>query len=229
MKKVLTVKNVRKIVLNSITKTQETKWLDTFGTNVPITWDGMGTFGGASNACYCLSDCSQGSTTTSRIGDTIRVKSIQMRADVIPAQYLYSNVRFIIFQLNELRQGPTLVTDDIVVGGSVLTPLSPYRDVTQGRITVLYDKTMYLNPWGTPLGNITGNTVGGLSSKQEGFSFLFTGSKFFQRDIHFNGNIADMAKNRIFLLAVSDNPSAGSAPQFIPTFNFYCRIRFTDS
>lgn len=133
-------------------------------------------------------------TDSVRVGDEVRVSSIQFRYYLTCADTT-NVIRLILFQWH---QDDTPAGSDIL--GSTSQPLtSPYRKDTKGHYTILWDKTHHLT-----LGN--NSVVGG-----KGFI-----SRGFKRKIRYDA-ATTTGQGKFFLLNVSDS-SAATHPYYYWTF-----------
>lgn len=142
-----------------------------------------------------------------RVGDSIRIKSIQL--NWIPIAADSTNVlRFIVFQWYDVLVTPT--AGDILINvGTVNAPNSLYNWDNKLRYRILYDKRVSL---GTTAGN--GNGC---------YKKLIT--RGFRRDIRYNGAAAtDFINNAIYTLVISDSAAVAH-----PTVSWTLRMNYTDA
>jgi len=147
---------------------------------------------------------SQGDTVSTREGDTIKIKKLDLRYNVICADAT-NQLRFIILQWHEdnALDAPTVAT--ILNTASAQGANEPYLQSDQRlKYKVLFDKTHYLT--------LAGNAC-------EGGHVILRNIA----NVQFNTASATQGKNMLYFIAISDS-SAVTHPQT----NFDSYIQFTD-
>lgn len=186
----------------ALRKAEEVKEFDTNVTSTASDYS-------ATLSHFALFDVVQGSASNQRIGDNARIRSIAVRGRL---DYGTSpnSLRVICYQWNDMSTGSSPVPSDLLTQISTTNaPFSTFKQAIAGRITVIWDRTFMLSTNDKPAVN---------------FAFLFTGSKFFKRDVHWTPGSSTLKKNGIYLLFVSDD---GAVPY--PTVQFQARIRYSDA
>lgn len=169
----------------------------------------------AAGAQFNLTTIGSGSTVNARTGDKIRVKSVELRYILQVSSSTSTNyVRVIMFQWHPMSTAVAPLPASVLqVTGAPTSGgvLSAYSVANFKDYTILYDKT---------------HALVGSSDTQISWPvhFMFTGAKFFDREIHFAAGSSTVMKNGIYLMAISDD---GAAPY--PNFTCYSRVRYTDA
>lgn len=178
----------------------ETKFLDFAQTSTAISQTG---------GMICISEISQGLTSANRVGDSIRIQSIELRGrfNVNPSAGNSLARVMVVRDLDGFGTSPT-TTDVLEVAGTVSAPSSPVKFNKRQRFSVLYDETFALS--GTTQGTAT---------------IPFSFHTAHQGHILYLGTTAAPAsdgKGSIYVVSVSDETTNS------PSLAFYSRILFTD-
>lgn len=167
-------------------------------TNATVTPDNVtGTFS-------CLNLVAQGDTNTSRTGNSILMRSVNINIRYsINASASHSTIRTILFWDKEAN-GSTPIISDILATASAL---GNYNHDEASRFQVLYDKPLVLSNTGT----------------QELYKRIY---KRLQRHTHFDGTtaaVADIVDYSLWLFFVSDEATN------VPAINFNSQVLFIDN
>lgn len=216
----MSIKSVKRIVDQEIRKQQETKFYDasSLGSYTSV---GSAQTGSASNQYLgCITANAAGTGVQNRVGNEIRISSINLRFDLANDSTLTSYPS--IFRIMVIQWHPASVLTSSPSTASFLSaatnatfnynaPLLPMPQANQ--FTVLYDTMVSVAPTGNP-GCTKAFTV-----------YITKFPKFATRNITFVGTGVNDATNHIFVYAVSDSAAAGAYPKM----SFWSRIRYTDS
>jgi len=163
----------------------------------------------------------QGTTATTRIGNSVKLKSMQTRFSIyqVPANTNPCHVRCIIYQDTSKSTYTTPAVADILeVNSTTFVSISPYSMNEPGRWKILLDKTMMLSPYGQD-GSYHHfdffHKFGSTNKKGEAYDHL-------QWDETGSGQ-ADMRGYPIYILTLSDDATNG------PLVQYYNRLRFIDN
>lgn len=161
-----------------------------------------------SGAMYWLSGITTGTAYNQRTGMVVKASNISMRlncaVNASATSATFTQLRVILFINKSLNHGQTPAASDILQ--SLNTPMSPYNLDNVGDFEVLYDRkfdltlqypTKSINIFRRLRHHIRWDTSGDL--------------------------IADTEKGHLFMLLLSDEPSA------FPTVDYYIRLRFIDN
>lgn len=148
-----------------------------------------------------------GTSDIQRIGDRIRLTSLDMRYTLIHADNT-NFTRVIIFQWKDDDSNYTPVLTDVIVGGgnAMVQPIR-HDQRKAGMINVLYDR-------------VHGQSLNGSNAAIFRKKFFTRG---FARDIQFI-NATQKGVNQLYLLAISDSGAATH-----PTLDLYMRLNYTDA
>jgi hypothetical protein len=177
----------------------ETKFIDLV-TNA----DNINTTGGA----YCISQVAQGLTSTSRVGDSVRIQHLELRGRAV-ANISAVSTSFRILVVRDLDGYGTAPTpaDVLEYTGVVHAPRSPRKYNKLQRFSVLFDEVVELQ------------TSTGVSS----IPFVFETAH--QGHVLYLGTTAAAASNgkgSVYVMFVSDESTN------TPTVSFVSRMTFTD-
>lgn len=178
----------------------ETKFLDVVQVSTNI---------GTTASVFSISSIAQGLTSTTRVGDSLRIQHIEVKGR-INVNPLASNslARVLIFRdLDGYGTAPT-GADVLELDAAVSAPLSPYKFRNLQRFSVLYDELFEVQ-----------GTVQGTA----GIPFAFDSSH--QGHILYLGTAAAAASNgkgSLYVLCVSDEATNTAS------LAFYSRFTFTD-
>jgi hypothetical protein len=179
----------------------ETKFLDTNVPSYTVSTTGSMT---------PISEIAQGLTSTTRVGDSLRIQHIEVRGRVqVNTSATNSLVRVMLVRdLDGYGTAPT-VADVLEVNASVGAPLSPEKFAKRERFSILFDELICVQ-----------------SAISTGTAMIpFTFMTTHQGHILYLGSTAAPAsdgKGSVYLLAVSDEATD------LPTVAFISRILFTD-
>lgn len=157
-----------------------------------------------------LSQIAQGLTSITRVGDSFRLQTIEVRGRVFAAAAATNSVvRIIIFR--DLDNDGVLppATELMEIDSVNSAPLSPFKFNRKGRFSILYDQMM----------TTQSILATGVSSKEFVYKANLSGH------VQFLGTTAASASNgkgSVYIYIVSDE-SANT-----PTVAYYSRITFTD-
>lgn len=159
---------------------------------------------------YSLSMVGQGLTSTTRVGDSIRIQHLEIRGSVlVNSADATCNVRVMVVRdLDGYGTAPT-PADVLETTQSVAAPFSPVRFSRRSRFSVLYDELFALQ----------GASAGGTASQ------VFSYSSAHQGHVLYLGTTAQAAsdgKGSVYVLAVSDETDNK------PYLSFYANLLFTD-
>ncbi len=179
----------------------ETKYIPHWYTPTQVDTTGM---------MYSLSMVSQGLTSTTRVGDSIRIQHIELRGCVLlNSADATANVRVMVVRdLDGYGTAPT-PADVLETTQSVAAPFSPTRFSRRSRFSVLYDELFALQA----------AAAGGTCSQ------VFAFESAHQGHVLYLGTAAQAAsdgKGTIYVLAVSDEDTNK------PYVSFYANVLFTD-
>jgi hypothetical protein len=177
----------------------ETKFLDVV-TNAA----NINTTGGT----YCISQLAQGLTSTTRVGDSLRIQTLQMRGRVV-ANGSATSTCFRILMFRDLDGYGTLPTiaDVLEYNAVVDSPRSPYKYRNLQRFSILFDELVEIQ------------STTGTSS----VPFMFETNH--QGHVLYLGTTAAAASNgkgSVYVGFVSDETTN------TPTVSFTTRMTFTD-
>jgi hypothetical protein len=179
----------------------ETKFVDT-GSSGSVDYSGT---------MLCVSQLAQGLTSTDRVGDSIKLQTIELRL-LLAASATSTNtiVRVIMFRdLDGAGTAPTPANVLETVGSSH-APLSPYKFNRRDRFGLLFDEVVTLQ---SVLATGLSSTVIAWKVPHEGH-------------VKYLGTTAASAsdgKGSVYLLLVSDLTASN-----LPTFRSYARLEYTD-
>ncbi len=176
----------------------ETKNIDQTGTSTAITQTGF---------VASLTQMAQGTNYTGRIGDSIRIQRIIVRARVlVSSAATASTVRMLIFRDLD-GYGTAAATSEVLhVVGSARAPLSQYNALNMERFSILYDELLTVSPAANPM------EVCAFDSTHQGHvRYLGTAA-----------NAASDGKGTVYIAFVSDEPTN------TPTASYESRVFFTD-
>jgi len=201
-KMAVSARSAKVLVSRALRATEEVKFSDYNSSN--------GADYNASTTFYSLCDIAQGATSSTRVGDKIRIRSLHVKGMVLCADS-YNHIRVIVFQWHPMSTASVPTPTDILTTlGSGYTPFSTYKDNNEGDYSILYDKTVV--------------TVASQSNATREFDFWITGGKFFDRTVHWTAGSSSLAKNKLFLMIISD-----SSTNPHPTATFVTRLRYADA
>lgn len=178
----------------------ETKFLDTVQTSTAI---------GTTSAIFSISSIAQGTTSQTRVGDSLKIQHIELKGRVnVNPLAANSIVRLLVFRdLDGYGTVPT-GADVLELDAAVSAPLSPYKYRNLQRFSVLYDELIEVQ--GTVQGT-AGVPVAYSSAHSGHILYLGTASA-----------AASNGKGSLYVLCVSDEATNTA------TLAFYSRITFTD-
>lgn len=163
---------------------------------------------GTTGVVTCISQMAQGSNYTDRVGDSIRVQSIETRIKVfVNAAATISAARCIIFRdLDNYGTAPNIsdVLDAGALGGNVL---AQYNWLNRDRFSILYDEMFTLDLVANP-----GEMIGWKATHEGHVKYLGT-----------TAAAGANGKGSIYILMVSDEATN------TPTFRHSTRLTFTDN
>lgn len=204
------IKSVKRLISKEIRKNEETKWIDNIYAAADINWTAANTF-------YDLTEVNAGATSSTRIGDRIRFKSLHFQLminrGVTGSAAVPTFVRVIIFQWHPDDATPPTPTSIITAIAEMQCVINPYVVNNTGRgaaFSVFHDKVHKLDAYG-PHGICQ--------------DFLLTGHKFLQREIHYNTGVVT-GMNNIYMMLLSNQATSSTTG---PTFTGRVRLRYTDS
>lgn len=187
------VKKLKKDV-SFIQKTMELKFHDEIPSNTFLTANEVNNVG----EIICISNMAGGTAETSRVGNQITLKSIELAGDLtMDASVANTKVRIIYF-VDKRHQSITPLSTDLLVTDNILS----FKNLkTQKRFTVLKDVKYNLNTY-SPTKNV-----------------YFKKSWKNGLDVRYKGNsVNDTVKNPVYMYVVS-NQSGTAKP------SFYCQTR----
>lgn len=232
-KRAPTIRNVKRLISSTIRKDSEIKFFDThLSAYTPI-----GT-GLAIASCVLLDFVAppQGVTEQTRVGNKIRIQSIQIRAkiqgDINPLTTEARNfrVRILFFQYHPMSNNTSAPLPANLLSGAV----SPWAHVNSPILpnqmhdfTIWYDKTFTVG------GNYVGATLDHKGSDNPNWhkhlELYFTKfPKFFDRSVKFQGNASVDGHNKCYMLAISDAVGSTVGTDSMPCMNYSIRTRFLD-
>lgn len=184
-------KQVRKIVQKEINKKAEHKF---HITSVQSTVDDVGYF-------YDLSDIAQGTTDSTRVGDSISPVSLQIKYDLgaVDAQ---NRVRVMLVRW--LDTSPITINDILLAGSSTYRVYSSYTKDNRQKFNVLYDKTHMLQ-----------------RDTSEEYQYK-SWSKKMAGKIRYTAGTS-LGADHIYLFLLSDSGAISH-----PVVNFYSRLNYID-
>lgn len=157
-----------------------------------------------SGSMYNLGVVTQGTSDTTRIGDTISPTSLTVCLNfAASATDSYNLVRIIVVQA---KTTISLVSEVLMWTGTINAPAAFYNKDLRNNYTVLYDKRRNIS-----------SSVGPAST-------CFDINVKVSRPIHYLAGTGTIVSGGLYLIAVSD-----SAAVTHPDISGYSRIRFTDS
>lgn len=153
-----------------------------------------------------LSNIAQGTTDTTRIGNSILAKNISIKYQITPnyTGLLYNPIRMLLI-VDKMQNGSTPAMADIFE--TTTTYLSPLNKDYSDRFVVLKDKLIMTNQNGN-------QAVHGKFFKKLDFHIRYKG---------ISGGVSDQAPNALYLLWWYAAAING------PTCNIYSRLNFTDN
>lgn len=190
----------RKEVKQIIKRVAETKYLNFHADLVSVPSTGY---------INRMSTIAQGQTDSTRIGDKLRYKSMELRGEFIGADTTQL-VRLILFvwKPDSNADAPAALSDVLhgTYTGSNEVPMAPYTHDLRSNFTILRDKTYALSTAGRPsvqfhwkLNNVRGKELKLIAAGNEG-------------------------KNHIYMMAVSDSDVASH-----PTLSVISQLSYTDT
>lgn len=174
-----------------------------------------------------LNGLSQGNTNITRIGDNVKITSIQFRGRLTSAIALLgtSRPRVIIFWDKQANGAAPAATD--LLDNSVITRLtdSPYNHDYIERFDILYDKTWVIDSNAVADFDPATGTTSTVMPK----SVKINKYKKLQRKVNYGlgnaGTVADISHNSLYLMLISET-ATGSNP---PTAFMGIRINYRDA
>lgn len=159
---------------------------------------------------YSLSQVAQGLTSTTRVGDSIRIQHIELRGAVLlNAADTVTNVRVLVVRdLDGYGTAPT-PADVLETTNSAAAPFSPYRFQKKERFSVLYDELFALQS----------AAAGGTCSNVFSFATVHQGHVLY---LGTTAQDVSDGKGTVYVLAVSDETTNK------PYLSFYANLLFTD-
>lgn len=161
----------------------------------------------------CVTQISQGAADTSRVGDEIRVSSIEYKYTMFSVNNEPAAIRFVIVQwhpqVTDTNGSPPSVAGNIFFDGTVDSEnyLQPIYHDNRRQFRILYDKTHKLS------------AADEITATYHGFI-----TRGFQRNLQYYGGSATNAANQIFILKCSSVTGANS-----PTMTNFIKVNYTDS
>lgn len=162
---------------------------------------------------YPLMAHSQGTGLGNRIGNTIRLKSYQLRCEVAPATGAPSRLRVMVVQ--DKRTGYQASTNTLttlsladILQDSTNPIVSPWSNENYGRWRILKDKTLNLDPNNYP---------------RSMWSFY---KKFHSLVRYPDNTVNTPIQGQLYLVVVSEIPSGSPNA---PLFSYYGQSRFIDN
>lgn len=159
---------------------------------------------------YSLSMVAQGLTSTTRVGDSIRIQHLELRGSVLlNSADSVTNVRVMVVRdLDGYGTAPT-PADVLETTQSPAAPFSPVRFSRKERFSILYDELFALQSAAT----------GGTCSQVFSFSTVHQGHVLY---LGTTAQASSDGKGSVYVLAVSDEATNK------PYLSFYANLLFTD-
>lgn len=179
----------------------ETKFIDTV--------QGAATQDATGNV-YCISQVAQGLTSATRVGDSVRIQSIEVRGHVLAnSAATNTTVRLIIFRDLD-GYGTAPATADILEGvGTTMAPFSPEKFNKRERFSILYDQMLM----------VQGGTTQGLAGTPFYFQTTHQGHILYLAE---TAATASNGKGSVYVMCLSNEATN------TPTLRFSSRVLFTD-
>ncbi len=160
-----------------------------------------------SGAVYSITDIPQGDTDTTRDGDSLFLKSVQLRYSVVAGDTT-NLVRLVMFQY--LDDTTPTVSNILNSGylGAAGAPLTPFHHDERSKYRILYDS-----------GPMSVDTY----NPQLVRKVFVKNNKKMVNQIRYNGGTTT-GSNKIYLIELSDSGAASH-----PSFNTISKVNFNDS
>lgn len=161
----------------------------------------------------------QGVGEQNRVGNKVRIQSIQVRGTLDGYDCTReTQVRMILYQYHPVSNGTSAPLISNLLCAGVTAQKNIYAPILPNQMhdfTIIIDKTFHLQ-----------STVG--MDTRKTFSFYLTKfNKFFHRDVKFQGNASVDGTNKVYLAFFSDETNA--APSAVaPKLEYWSRIRYLD-
>jgi len=170
-------------------------------------FNGSTTIPTATAVVSCLSRLAQGTDYTSRVGDSIRIQNLEVRATFITATAATNTiVRFMIIRDLDGYGTTPAIADVFDSGLTANNVLAQYNYLNSDRFSVLLDETFVIAPADQPAVVVTWKTT-----HQGHVKYLGTAAA-----------AASDGKGSVYAIAVSSEATN------VPTYQINSRLKFTD-